>query len=155
MSGGTDRQKKARNQLRRLVESMADDVFSITDEEFLAELGETDESLDELTRRGEAAITRGIAESGRRKLTAARAGYQAAAARERDRAARRSNVIKLPIAEKRRILDRFAANDAELRARLTMAARHGKDGKISENDLNAFLEDLRDVGAIDDEGNLK
>lgn len=155
MSGAADRDEKARRQLRRLAESMADDIFGMTDEEFLAELSETGENLDELARRGEAAIAKGIAESGRRKLAAAREGYRAAVAGERDRAPSPSNVIKLPLAQKRRILERFAANDSELRAKLTMAARHGKDGEISENDLNAFLEDLRDVGAIDDEGNLK
>jgi hypothetical protein len=153
MSKTVDRDEQARRQLRRLAESMADDIFGMTDEEFLAELEATGENFDALARRGEEAIARGIAESGRRKLAAARDGYRAAAARDRGRSAGSSHVIKLPLGDKRRILERFAANDSELRAKLTLAARQGVDGEISENDLNTLLEDLRDVGAIDDEGN--
>jgi hypothetical protein len=153
MSKVANRDAEARRQLRRVAESMADDIFGMTDEEFLDELEASGENLGELARRGEEAIARGLAESGRRKLTAAREGYRAAAERDRDRRAGASNVVKLPLGDKRRILERFAANDPELRAKLTMAARHGQDEKISENDLDTLLEDLRDVGAIDDEGN--
>jgi hypothetical protein len=153
MSKAIDRDEQARRQLRRISERMADDIFGMTDEEFLAELEATGENLDELARRGEEAISKGIAESGRRKLAAAREGYRAAVARDRGRSTRSPNVINLPLEDKRRILERFASNDSELRAKLTIAARRGEDGEISENDLNSLLEDLRDVGAIDDEGN--
>ncbi len=153
MSKTANRNQDARRQLRRLTERMADDIFAMTDDELLAELREAGENVDDLARRGDEAIARGMAESGRRKLAAAREGYKAASSRERDGSVCASNVITLPLAEKRKILESFAANDAELRAKLTMAARHGDDGDISEKDLNSLLEDLRDVGAIDDKGN--
>jgi len=153
MTKADDRDEAARRQLRRLAESMADDIVAMTDDEFLAEIKETGQDLDDLARRGERAIANGIAESGRRKLAAAREGARAAAARRKSSGP--SNVINLPLVEKRRILQRIAAKNSELRTKLTMAARHEEDGEISENDLNSLLEDLLDVGAIDEDGNTK
>lgn len=152
MTKADERDEAARRQLRRLAESMADDVVAMTDDEFLAELKEIGQDLDDLARRGEGAIAKGIAESGRRKLAAAREGARAA---RRSQSSVPSNVVNLPLGEKRRILERVAAKRSDLRAKLTMAARHEEDGEISENDLNSLLEDLLDVGAIDEDGNAK
>jgi hypothetical protein len=149
MNSPTDQEKEYRRQLERLAEALAEDVLETPDEEFLVETKERGETLNELARRGQDAVLRGIAESKRRKLAAARSDYKAAAG------GGRSNVVALPIGDKRRILAQVAANDPGLRAKLTLAARSAEAGEISENDLDSLLEDLRDLGVIDENGNPK
>ena len=60
-------------------------------------------------------------------------------------------MFHLPISRKQEILAQFAANDGRLRDRMTMAARKGEGA--SEREIDDILRDLRDLGAIDDQGN--
>ncbi len=59
-------------------------------------------------------------------------------------------MVELALEKKRALIDKFAGNDNQLRERLTMAARNEED---SEADIDSFLEDLVELGIIDDEGN--
>jgi hypothetical protein len=65
-----------------------------------------------------------------------------------------TDVLLLPLAEKRRIVEQFAANDAGLSGKLTLAARKG-DAE-TEADTDSFLRALVDLGVIDpSSGNRK
>ena len=93
-------------------------------------------------------ITAASLEHGRSRLLAARQAL------DRTRQARSGeNVVQLPLDRKQQILSQFAANDGQLRSRLTMAARQGVGA--SEREIDDILRDLRELGAIDDDGNIR
>lgn len=137
-------QNKAREKLEKLCNALADDLDAMTDEELLAELEEAGEDVDAIAARTRALITDTVANIGRRKLAAARAGY------DTHKAGHRSNVLQWPMESKRALIQRFAQNDNALKQKLTLAARKGED---TEADMDSFIEDLIDLGVIDDEGN--
>ena len=136
---------EARENLERLCNALADDIDTMGDEELLAELDEAGEDADAIANRTRSLIADAIANVGRRKREAARSGY------ESTQTGHRSNVLQWPGNRKRELIQHFAENDAELEQKLTLAAREGKD---TEADMNSFIEDLIDLGVIDDEGNL-
>ena len=138
------KQNEAREKLERLCNSLADDIDAMSDDELLAELKEAGEDADAIATRTGSLIADAMASVGRRKLAVARAGYAA------HKAGQRSNVLQWPVERKRALIQRFAENDNALRQKLTLAARKGQD---SEADVDSFIEDLIDLGAIDDEGN--
>ena len=134
-----------REKLERLCNALADDIDAMSDEELLAELEQADEDADAIAARTGALIADAIANAGRRKLAAARAGYEA------HKAGRRGNVLQWPVERKRALIQQFAQNDNALKQKLTLAARKGED---TEADVDSFIEDLIDLGVIDDEGNV-
>lgn len=144
--------EKARLQLRRLAEARAHDFLDMSEEEFLAELKQSGEDLNALAHRGEEAIAKGLAESGKRKLAAAREGYAAAKARATETGTTVANVLRFPISKKRELLASIASRNASLG--LTMAARHG-DNEATDKDVDSFIEDLLLLGVIDDDGKPK
>ena len=114
-------------------------------------LDELESAEELLAARGEAAaaaarraMAGGVARVGQARLAAARRAVS------RDRKAR---VVRPPLRADRReaVLTRFANDDPKLKGRLTMAARKGEG--VSEKEIDAILDDLRELGAIDDEGN--
>lgn len=136
---------EARRKLDRLTDALARDVDQLTDEEVFQEVTEVYGDPEKVVEDVEALIEGAIAEHGKRRLTAARRGFETQTARNK------SNVISFPLDKKRALLDLFARNDPQLREKLTMAARNEED---SEADIDSFLEDLIELGAIDDEGNI-
>ena len=141
----SNEQNEARKKLEQLCNALADDIDAMTDEELLAELEEGGEDPDAIGARTGALITDAIADAGRRNLVAARAGYEA------QKAARQGNVLQWPVERKRALIQRFAQNDNALKRKLTLAARKGED---TEADVDSFIEDLIDLGVIDNEGNV-
>lgn len=131
--------------LDRLADELVADVMSLSDAELLAEI-----EAEELDPQIEAARLRAIvaaatAQSGRARLVAARAEI------DRSAISPRSKIHELPLRDRAAVLARFANDDAKLKSRLTMAARNG-DG-ITEQEMNSILADLRELGAIDEDGN--
>jgi hypothetical protein len=139
---------EARRQLGRLADALAQEALETPDEEFLAEVKAENGRVDEMARAAKDAIARGIAAYNKGKLAARRADYEAKK-KSRDAAPRRR--FPLTLEQKRQTVARFAAKDPALKSRITMAARG--EAEMSESDLDGFLEDLRELGAIDDEGN--
>ena len=136
---------EASEKLERLCNALADDIDTMSDEELLAELAEAGEDADAIANRTHALIVNAITNVGRRRRKAARSAYEAT------QTGHRSNVLQWPVNRKRDLIQYFAENDAGLKQKLTLAAREGKD---TEADMNSFIEDLIDLGVIDDEGNL-
>ncbi len=66
------------------------------------------------------------------------------------KAGHRRNILQWPEERKRALIQQFARNDNTLKQKLTLAARKGED---TEADMDSFIEDLIDLGVIDDEGN--
>jgi len=143
MSGNGKRHP--RDQIDRLADAHAEDIITMSDEEFLAELKEDGQDLKRLTAQGRAAISKADAAHDKGKLFALRESYKKMLA-EQAVAARRPKVLELSLSEKRRILE-FNAS------RLTLAARHGDNA--SENDVDGLLEDMIELGVINEEGRTK
>ena len=141
------KRNEAIEKLERLYNALADDVEAMSDAELLDELKETGEDANAVTGKTSQLIADALAKAGRRKMEAARAGYEAEITKPRHE----SNVLKWPESRKRALLQNFVETDDELRRKLTLAARDGRDVK---GDMDSFIEDLIDLGVIDDEGNI-
>lgn len=140
------RQPHNKPDLFQLADALVDDLMSLSDEELLEEVRGEGADPEALAAAMREKIEARIATDSKARLGKARDALNAA------RAARASaDVVSLPLARKQQILGLFAANDGQLRQRLTMAARKGEGA--SEREIDDILRDLRDLGAIDDEGN--
>ena len=136
---------EARRQLERLADALARDVDQLTDEELLREAKEDYGDPDEAIFATKNIIQQAISAHGKRRLTAARRAYEAQSAKVG------AKVFELSTERKRELVERFASNGNKLRERLTMAARNQES---LEDDIS-FLEDLIELGVIDDEGNVQ
>lgn len=132
--------------LFQFADALVDDLMALSDEELLREVRKDGTDPDALAKELREKIEARITTDNRVRLARAREELNAA------RTARASSgVVSLPLARKQQILGQFAANDGQLRQRLTMAARKGEGA--SEREVDDILRDLLDLGAIDDEGN--
>lgn len=143
MTNGRD---DARRQLHRLADALARDVDRLTDDELIWEAAESYGDPEKAAAEIRGSIEAAITAHGKRRLAAARQAYKAHTNTVR------SKVFELPLERKRALIDRFASNDNQLRERLTMAARNEEN---LEDDIDSFLEDLVELGVIDDEGNVR
>ena len=137
--------RRAREKLDRLTDSLVEDILSMSDAEILAEATEEHDDVDTAVARVRGIISGAIAKSGKAKMQAARKALE----ETRDRGSRGS-VFQLPFAEKRVLLERLGARDSTIGEQLTMAARKG--GEMTEKDVDAILDALLELGAIDDDG---
>ena len=136
----------ARRQLERLADALARDVDQMTDEELLREAQEDYGEADKAALAAKNIIREAIATYGKRRLATARRAYEAQTARGS------AEVFELPTERKRELVERFVSSDNQIREKLTMAARNQEN---LENDIDSFLEDLIELGVIDDEGNVR
>lgn len=140
-------QNKAIEKLERLCNALADDIDVMSDKELMAELQEVGEDTDAIAKRMRKLISNTIAKVGRHKMEAARAGYEA----EMYQTSHEGKILHWPVHRKRELIHRFAQNDDAFKQKLTLAARKEED---TEEDVDSFIEDLIDLGVIDDEGNI-
>lgn len=132
--------------LFQFADALVDDLMATTDDELLNEVREDGADPEALARELRDQIEAKLAIESKARLATARQGLDAVRATRLS-----SSVVSLPLARKQQILGQFAANDGQLRQRLTMAARKGVGA--SEREVDEILRDLLDLGAIDDEGN--
>ncbi len=133
-------------QLSNLLDALVDDLMSLSDENLLADAREAGADPAREAAAMRRMLDAALAAEGRGRLVRARAALDGARAGRPP-----SGILELPTAEKQRIVAGFAANDSRLRSRLTMAARKGEGA--SEREVDGILQDLRDLGAIDEDGN--
>lgn len=129
----------------RLADELVADIMIMSDAELLAEVEAEGLSAEDEAGRIRGIVSGAITRAAKSRLKAARA--------EIDRAARipRGQVHQLPIRDRAAVLVRFANDDAKLKSRLTIAARNGEG--ITEKEMDDILADLRELGAIDEDGN--
>lgn len=129
----------------RLADELVADIMSMSDAELRAEVEEEGLSAEDEAGRIRGIVSGAITRAAKSRLKTARA--------EIDRAARipRGQVHQLPIRDRAAVLVRFANDDAKLKSRLTIAARNGEG--ITEKEMDDILADLRELGAIDEDGN--
>lgn len=129
----------------RLADELVADIMSMSDTELLAEVEAEGLSPEDEAGRIRGIVSGAITRAAKSRLKAARA--------EINRTARmpRGQVHQLPIRDRAAVLVRFANDDVKLKSRLTIAARNGEG--ITEKEMDDILADLRELGAIDDDGN--
>lgn len=127
-------------QLGLLVDADLRALLQQSEESTLAEAAELYGDAAKAAADFRAKVQAAVAEAGRRRLAEARKVIDA----ERPAGGK---VLQWPVDRKRDLLARLRRADAGL----TMAARQGEDE--SENDLDSLIEDLVDLGVIDEEGN--
>lgn len=130
--------------LHVFADALVDDLLNLSDAEVLAEADE--DGLDPEVQAAElrARITEAVLQSGKARLLAAKTSLKQLQAQS-------TNTSPVRVQDRSRVFARFAGDDAQLGTRLTMAARNGEGA--SDRELESILRDLRDLGAIDDEGN--
>ena len=134
--------KKERESLDRLANALVDDILEISDEELLAEVLDDGDDPDEIAEDVRALFERTLQEEGKARLAAARKAVA-------ESWWKGSAVVSIDPAARRRRYESMIADDPELSAKLTMAARKG-EGQ-SERDADSAIEDLAELGAFDDE----
>lgn len=137
-----------RQKLSRIVDPLVDDLLSLSDEEVLAEAREDGGDPALLAAEVGKELAAAVGAAGRQRLADARKQLGGVRALRKH-----PSITGLPASEKDRILRQFAANDSPLQKRLTMAARNG-DG-LSEEEMDTVLLDLIELGALDEEGNIR
>jgi hypothetical protein len=128
------------------VDALVDDLMTMSDDELIKEVREDGGDPDAIAMKLRAQIEARLLADSKAKLMNAREAMRAASL-----ARPMSAVTGLSLDKKMGILKKFAANDGQLHQRLTMAARNGEGA--SEREIDDILRDLRDLGAIDNEGN--
>lgn len=138
-------QKDRDQDLFHLSDVLVEDLMNLTDDELLAEVASEGLNAEAEAARLRASFAVTLVQTGKARLDRAKA----AAAQERG--SRPAGYQTPRVQNPDVVLGRFANDDAKLRSRLTMAARNGEGA--SERDMESALADLRELGAIDDEGN--
>ncbi len=136
--------KDARQKLDRLVDALVRDVDALSDEELTEEVA-ADGDVEKAVNQVKNLIESAIAESGRQRLSRARRAYDAVTAKDRLR------VMQLPLSRKKALVAKFA-DSSTFPEKLTLAARNADN---TEADIDGLLQDLLELGVVDDEGNLR
>ncbi len=137
----TPRKLTNAERLDLLLDAEIDDLINASDEDILKEAAEIHSDVPTVAAKLRSLIDSAVTEAGKRRLANARSIINA----EHGKA---SNVLSFPLEGKRTLIASLRQN-ANIK---TLAARKGESE--TENDLNSLLEDLIDIGVIDEEGNL-
>ena len=141
VSGGTPRDPTLFN----LSDALVSDATNLSEAEMVAEMKADGLDPDAEVARMRAVVAAAVQQSGKVRLAEAKANVS------QSRRAAGGVLPPLRVANPDVVLRRFANDDAKLRSRLTMAARNGEG--LTEREADSVLNDLRELGAIDDEGN--
>jgi hypothetical protein len=146
MTGPEDRDREA---LDRLQQALIEDILATSDDDILAEAAEEGIDPEAAATANRALFEKALAINKKARLEAAKAAV--AADRRRALTVLPSNPI-----EARRLLARLLKRHPKTSGELTMAARKGQGGDLSDAEVYSFLEDFRDLGidlsdAADDE----
>ena len=142
MSG--DRNKTG-EKLERISLALARDVDELSEQALFEEAEECYGDTNKAIAAARSIIDSALAQHGKQRLTAARKGYAEFARKPG------STVAELPPRKKRALVERVTRDDPALREKLTMAARNEDDHAA---DIDSFLEDLVELGVVDEHGNL-
>lgn len=134
-------------QLERLGVALAQDVDELTDEEVLAEVREVYGDPTSAAIQTKRVIRRAIEAHGQRRLQSAQSRYRAEQGRQGA-----PKVLSWPTKQKAELLSSVLASPSQLPSGLTIAARNEEDLRA---DPDSAIEDLIDLGVIDEEGRIK
>lgn len=134
-----------RKNFERLTRALVDDIDRLSDIEVFQETKEDYRDVETVVAAAKASIEKGIIAAGKQRLQLARDGLRGVSTNMS------FNVRSISSVVKKQLIDQFSNHDAQLKGRLTMAARNSSGGI---DDIDSLLEDLYDLGLIDEEGNM-
>jgi len=136
---------KRRNKLPLSVtNTLADDILNLSDEELLKEAqDEFDDVASEISSVRNT-IKSAILKSNKSRLSAAKEQLK-----QKRKATNQNNILTLAINDKRALIHQAKESVHSL----TLAARNEEE--MSESDINGVLQDLIDLGVIDENGSIK
>lgn len=136
---------KRRNKLTLSVaNTLADDILNLSDEELLKEAqDEFDDVASEISSARDA-INSAILNSNKSRLSAAKEQLE-----QKRKATNKNNILTFTLNDKRSLIHQAKESVHSL----TLAARNEEE--MSESDINGVLQDLIDLGVIDEDGNIK
>lgn len=124
--------------------TLADDILNLSDEEILKEAqDEFDDVASEISNT-RIAINSAILKSNKSRLSAAKEQLE-----QKRKATNQNNILTLTLNDKRALIHQAKESVHSL----TLAARNEEE--MSESDINGVLQDLIDLGVIDEDGNIK
>jgi hypothetical protein len=130
---------KDRAALERLKSALVEDILAAPDHEILAEAQEDGSDPEAVAAAVRALFEKTVAAGKKARLAAVQAAVAA------DRRRHLASVPSDP-AEARRRLNRLLARHPETAGRLTLAARKGQSGDLSDDEVRGLLEDFQDLG---------
>lgn len=128
--------------LNALTDSVAIDIMAMSDEEILDIATGVFGSKDEINKVFDNVVEKAIVDVGRKRFQAAKAKLD-----EENRHHKKSKINSLSLEQKQKVIEMIQRNSDIP----TLAARNAS--KI-QDDLDSLLEDLVQVGIIDEDGNL-
>ena len=134
--------KQCQDGLDLLTDALVEDLLNTTDEDLLAEVSDDGDDPEKIAEHLLALYDRTYSSDAKQKLIAA----QKAVREEGQRHVARSSVSTL---DARRQLKAAIEQNPNLEENLTLAARNGDE--LSDRDIEGILEDLRDLGVLDDD----
>lgn len=129
-----------------LIQLFEEDLERKTEEGILIEAAQEFGSVEEMEAHFDSLLKSAEKQVKSQRLVNAKVGYQEAVQNERHK--KTSDVLMWPLAQKLALLKTIH----ERNSALTLAARNDEN---SEDDINAILEDLIELKAIDGEGNIQ
>jgi hypothetical protein len=130
-----------REALDRLGDVLVEDILAASDETILAETRQDGEDPEAVAANMRTLFEKVVDARGKARMAAAKAAVA-------DHRRRTAVVIPLNPAAARRLLDRALARDPETASKITMAARKGKGGELSDDEVRGMLEDFQELGAL-------
>lgn len=136
---------KHRNKLPISVADMlAEDILKLSDAELLKEAKEDFNDVASEVSKARNAINSAILKSRKARLFAAKVQLE-----NKRSTTNQSNVLKFTLNDKMSLINQAKKSVKSL----TLAARN--EDEMSESDINGMLQDLVDLGVIDENGNIK
>ncbi|ABE62196.1 hypothetical protein Nham_1372 [Nitrobacter hamburgensis X14] len=126
----------------RLVDGLAEDLLSKSDDQLAAEICERGDDPAAVSARARAVFEKAVRDHGKRRLAAARTAVEADVKSPRKE-------IRLDPTEARARLERILRRHPETANKLTLAARKGEG--LSDTDALGLLADLEELGIKDED----
>lgn len=127
-------------ELEFLADALIEDLLATTDGDFLGEVKSGGRDPKAAADRMRAIVQKANLTAAKGKLSEAKLAVAAIRAKQSD-ATRCLDPVRA-----RQIIKNLAANDPELRNKLTLAARN--EAELSDEDIRGIIEDLRELGVL-------
>lgn len=137
------RRKKADEGLQLVLDALAESILNASDQEIIEEIKSENRDPDVVAKDVQAVITASVNAYRKQRLVAAQQGY-------RQTTRRRLSYESIPenASDRLALLTSILTGRTDLPKEITMAFREGKG--LSEDDVLSVLEDLAELGFLDD-----
>ena len=130
--------------LQGLLDELEASLLEASDEEILHEARDEGDDVEALASEVSGVIIKSIKKQNKRKLQKAREGYQQAVKFRQSGA----EIIPHDAKERRVLLDRLITSPHNIPTEITVAFREGQN--LSDEDVKSLLEDLAELGLLND-----